>query len=66
MMAKEEDECDILFSLFLELYQLDEVSYGVIEDGDDGGTDVGRRHSEMHSLVSYGVARKSWTRSGAT
>lgn len=52
MMAKEEDECDILFSLFLELYQLDEVSYGVIEDGDDGGTDVGRGHSEMHSLVS--------------
>ena len=52
MIATEEGKCGILYSLFLELYQLDEVPYGVIEDGDDGGADVGRHHSEMHSLFS--------------
>ena len=52
MIATEEGKCDILYSLFLELYQLDEVAYGVIEDGDDGGADVGRHDSEMHSHFS--------------
>ena len=52
MIATEEGKCDIFYSLFLELYQLDEVSYGVIEDSDVGGADVGGLHSEIHALFS--------------